>query len=143
MVNYWIFIARREGGSFTEMRKVIKSGLWDFISRKSKPKNPQHYTEFNIGDFVLFYLAVTYPDGRKIWMGRSIIGKARLGSPYLFHGRYLEDGEIEETKCFVFLLESDIKFRMEIEPLEYGIGQQRGQMVVKISKEKYDSIVNP
>lgn len=87
MVNYWIFIARREGGDLPEMRNVIKSGVWDFVSRELKPKNPQYYKEFSIGDKVLFYLAVTYPDGRKIDGGRSIIGKAKLGSPFLEYGK--------------------------------------------------------
>lgn len=141
MVNYWIFIARREEGDLNEMRRVIEGRVWDFISRESKPKNPQCYSEFKIGDFVLFYLAVTYPDGTSIENGRSIIGKARLGSPYLKYGKYFETDEYEEAECFVFLTEPDTKFYRSIEPKEYGIGHP-GQKVVKISKKEYDSIVS-
>lgn len=141
MFNFWIFIARREEGNLQEMRKVIKGGVWDFVSRNLEPKTPQYHKEFGTGDFVLFYLADTYPDGKKIEGGRSIIGKARLGSPYLVYGEYIENKEVEKTECFVFLLEPDTKLSKEIEPREYGIGQP-GQMVVKISKNEYNNIID-
>ena len=140
MVNYWIFIARREEGDLHEMRRVIKNGMWDFVSRDGDPKTPQYHKELNTGDFVLFYLAVNYPDGKKIEGGRSIIGKARLGSPYIIYGEYVGNDELVE--CFVFLLEPDTKFNKEIEPRKYGIGGHPGQMVVKISKKDYDNIVD-
>lgn len=139
MVNHWIFIARRTGGTLQEMQRVIKSGIWDFVSRELEPKNPQHYKELSIGDFVLFYLAATFPDNKPIEGGRSIIGKARLGSPFLIYGEYI--GNDEPIECFVFLLEPDTKFNKEIEPGEYGIGRHPSQMVVKISKKEHDSIV--
>lgn len=141
MVNHWIFIARRTGGTLPEMRKVIKGGIWDFVSRESEPKTPQHHKELSTGDFVLFYLAATFPDNKPIEGGRSIIGRARLGSPYLIYGRYIEKNKDEETERFVFLLEPDTKFSKEIEPSEYGIGGHPGQMVIKISKIEYDGIV--
>ncbi len=139
MVNHWIFIARRKEGTLQEMRRVIKGGIWDFVSRELEPKIPQHHKELNIGDFVLFYLASTFPDNKPIKGGRSIIGKARLGSPFLIYGEYI--GSDEPVECFVFLLEPDTKFSKEIEPSEYGIGRHPGQMVVNISKKEYDSIV--
>lgn len=141
MANYWIFIARRDEGNLEEMRRVIKGRVWDFVSKDLAPKTPQYHKEFSTGDFVLFYLADTYPNGKKIEGGRSIIGKARLGSPYLVYGKYIENNKIEETECFVFLLEPDTKFNEEIEPREYGIGYP-GQMVVKISKNEYNSIID-
>lgn len=141
MVNYWIFIARREGGHLNEMLRVIESSVWDFFSRKLEPKNPQHYSEFNIGDFVLFYLSVTYPNGKKIENGRSIIGKARLGSPYLEYGKYITKNDCEEKESFVFLLEPDIKFYKPIEPKNFRIGHP-GQMVVNISENEYNEIIN-
>lgn len=141
MVNYWIFIARRKEGDLNEMRSVIQNGVWDFVSRDLEPKTPQYHKEFNTGDFILFYLATTYPDGKKIEGGRSIIGKARLGSPYLVYGEYIEKDEVKETECFVFLFEPDTKFKREIEPKKYRIGAP-GQMVVKISKKEYESIVD-
>jgi hypothetical protein len=64
-----------------------------------------------------------------------------LGFPYLKYGKYIEKNEYEETECFVFLLEPDTKFYRPTEPKEYGIGRP-GQMVVKISKKEYDSIVS-
>lgn len=141
MVNHWIFIARRKEGTLREMQNVIKDEVWDFISRDGNPKKPQFYKELNIGDFVLIYLAVTYPNGKKIKGGRSIIGKARLGSPYLIYGEYIINNENEETNEFVFLTCPDIKFNKRIEPKKYRIGQQAGQMVVKISKNEYDDIL--
>lgn len=120
------------------MRKVIKNGVWDFISRDGDPKTPQFHKEFETGDFVLFYLAVNYPDGKKIEGGRSVIGKARLGSPYIIYGEYI--GNDEPLECFVFLLEPYTKLNKEIEPLEYGIGSHPGQMVVKISKNVYEAL---
>lgn len=140
MVNYWIFIARRKEGDLQEMQRVIKNGVWDFISRDGDPKNPQFHNEFKIGDFVLFYLAVTYPNGKKIEGGRSIIGRARLGSPYIIYKKNI--GNDDPEQCFVVLSEPDITINKEIKPLDYEIGSHPGQMVVKILKKDYDNIVD-
>jgi hypothetical protein len=136
--DHWIFIARREGGDLEEIQRVIDMGIWDFVSREGDPKTPQFHDELKAGDFVLFYLDVTYPDRKKIEGGRSIIGKARLGSPYIFYGKYF--GNDVRERFFVFLLDR-YKINKEIEPLDYRIGSHPGQMVVKISKKDYDSIV--
>lgn len=139
MPDYWIFIARRDEGNLKEIRRVIDTGIWDFVSREGDPKTPQFHDELKAGDFVLFYLAVTYPDRKKIEGGRSIIGWARLGSPYIVYGEYT--GNDNPERFFVFLLEHH-KINKEIEPLEYGIGSHPGQMVVKISKKDYDNILD-
>lgn len=132
MVNYWIFIAKRKDGTLEETRDVINNGVWNFISKKSEKINPENYTQFRTGDYVLFYLAAKFPDGSLIEGGRSIIGKARLGSPFIFKGEYF--GEDIPMECFVFLFEPDVIFRRNIEPKEYGIGA-KGRMVVEISKK--------
>jgi hypothetical protein len=51
MVNYWIFIARREGGTLQEMRSVIKNGVWDFVSIDLEPKTPQYHKELIIEEY--------------------------------------------------------------------------------------------
>lgn len=147
MVKYWIFIARRQEGNLQEMKGVIKNNkVWDFVSGKRdpitnnfKPRIPEYHEELNTGDYVLFYLATKFPDGTPIDGGRSIIGKARLGSPFVFRGEYF--GEKDPVKCFVFLFEPYIfKFRREIEkPRDYGIGT-KGRTVVPIDKNIYDSL---
>lgn len=144
MVNYWIFIARREEGDLHEMRRVIKNGVWDFVSKRRdpvtknfKPRTPEYHAEFDIGDYVLFYLAATFPDGSLIKDGRSIIGRARLGSPFVFKGKY---GENKPVERFVFLFEPSIfKLSRNIEPRKYGIGI-KGRMVVPIKKNVYEAL---
>jgi len=84
----------------------------------------------------LFYLAVTYPNGKTIDGGRSIIGRAELGSPYISNGEY--NGE--PLECFVFLLKPNTTIHKEIEPLDYKIGSHPGQMVVKISENAYNAL---
>lgn len=59
-------------------------------------EKPQFHKELKKGDFVLFYFAVNYPDGKKIEGGRSIIGEARLGFPYFPAPIYFKD--IESTQ---------------------------------------------
>ncbi len=123
--------------------------MWDFVSPKRdrfsqefKPRKPKYYKELDIGDYVLFYLAKTFPDDSPIEGGRSIIGKARLGSPFIIQGEYVERDNISNNlPYFVFLLEPCVfKSSITIEPLKYGIGKGRGQPIVEISKNMYDSI---
>lgn len=139
MVNYWIFIAKRKDGTLYEMQSVIEGGIWDFVSKDSEWIKPEYYKQLRTGDNVLFYLAAKFPDGSQIEGGRSIIGEARLGSPFVFNGKYF--GREEPLECFVFLFEPNIGLSKEIEPKKYGIGA-KGRMVVKISKKDYDSIVD-
>lgn len=146
--EHWIFTAK---GNIKEIREIIKNRRWSFVIEKftysyknrrwgneKKFVRPEHLYELKPGDFVLFYLSQKSKDGK------SIIAKARLGSPFLEEAKYTErNGNPINLTSGVFLCKPDVNFFKKIEPNKYGIGRGgRGIFIIPISDKEYDSIVN-
>lgn len=135
-----------------KMREIIKSGMWSFVKQKSgypykngrwsfekKWVRPEYSYQLKKGDYILFYLS------QEIKGGRSIIAKARLGSPYLEEAKYTERNcNPIMLKNGVFIFKPEVNFFKKIEPRKYGIGRGgRGIFIIPIEKREYDSICPP